>query len=113
MSFRNWLSPFKLGFWVQLLPLLVMFTVLWISAWTPYHLSLNTVKFWEYLIYGWIYAAAGYLLGLVILTKYLRAWWLAVIFAVVYFLLYAVNGGFLYHMGTMLGPYFVWIARPT
>src|SRR6185312_11019475 len=112
MSFRKWLPDFKPATWIQLLPLLIMFTLLWMSAWTPYHLSINTVKFWEYLIYGWLYAASVYLLGLIVLTRYLRAW-VAAIFAWVYLLLYAVNGGFLYHMGTMLNPYFVWVAKPT
>ena len=110
---KKWLPFYALGVWVQLLPLLVMFALLWITAWTPFCLSVKTVKFWEYLVYAWFYAAAVYLLGLVILTKYLRAWWLAAAFAWFYFLLYAVNAGFVYHMGMMLGPYFVWIAKPT
>jgi hypothetical protein len=110
---KNWSPRFALGVWLQLLPLLVMFTLLWITAWTPFNFSANTVKFWEYLVYAWIYAAAVYLLGLVILAKYLRAWWLAAVFAWFYLLLYAINASFVYHMGMMLGPYFVWIAKPT
>jgi hypothetical protein len=113
MTLKNWLPPFKPGVWIQLLPLLVMFTLLWVTAWAPFNLSANTVKFWEYLVYGWAYAAAVYLLGVVCLVKYLRAWWLAAAFAWIYLLLYAINAGFVYHMGMMLGPYFVWIARPT
>ena len=96
-----------------MLPLLVMFALLWITAWTPFNLSANTVKFWEYLVYAWFYAAAVYLLGLVIIAKFLRAWWLAAAFAWLYLSLYAINAGFVYHMGMMLGPYFAWIARPT
>jgi hypothetical protein len=105
-------SGFASGVWVQLLPLLVMFVLLWISAWRPFHLSFDTVKFWEYLIYGWLYAASVYLLGLVLCTK-LRIWWLGAIFAWIYFLLYAINAGFLYHMGMVPGPYFVWVAKST
>jgi Sulfatase len=100
------------GVWIQLLPLLVMFVLLWISAWRPFHLSFDTVKFWEYLVYAWSYAAAVYLLGLIVLVK-LRLWWLASLFAWIYFLLYAVNSGFLYHMGMVPGPYFVWVAKST
>ena len=113
MSLKHWLPAFKPGVWIQLLPLLVMFALLWITAWTPYDLSVNTVKFWEYLVYAWFYAAAVYLLGLVISTKYLRAWWLAAAFAWFYLLLYAINGVFVHNMGMVLGPYFVWIAKPT
>jgi hypothetical protein len=113
MSRKNRLFYFAPGVWIQLLPLLVMFTLLWITAWTPFNLSVNTVKFWEYLVYAWLYAAAVYLLGLVICAKFLRVWWLAAAFAGFYLLLYAINAGFVYQMGMMLGPYFVWIARPT
>jgi hypothetical protein len=113
MSRNKWLSFPAPGVWVQLLPLLVMFALLWITAWTPFHLSCNTFKFWEYLAYAWLYAASVYLLGLVILVRYLRVWWLAAAFAGFYLLLYAINAGFVYHMGMMLGPYFVWVARPT
>jgi hypothetical protein len=111
--FKKWLPPIKLGFWLQLLPLLVMFTLLWITAWAPFNLSANTIKFWEYLVYGWLYAAAVYLLVLVIFTKYLRAWWLAAAFAWFYLLLYAVNAAFVYNIGIMLQPYFIWVARPS
>ena len=111
--FKLRLSGMKWGIWLQLLPLLVMFTLLWVSAWIPLNLSVNTVKFWEYLVYGWLYAAAVYLLGLVIIVKYLRAWWLAAGFAGVYFLLYAVNAGFLHHMGFIITPYFLGAANLT
>lgn len=110
---KNWQPRFALGVWFQLLPLLVMFTMLWISAWIPLNLSFNTVKFWEYLAYGWLYAAAVYLMGLVIIIKYLRAWWLAAGFAWLYLLLYAVNAGFLHHMGLMMSPYFFWVTNLT
>ena len=110
---KNRLLRFAPGVWIQLLPLLVMFTLLWMTAWAPFDLSANTVKFWEYLVYAWLYAAAVYLLGLVIFTKYLRAWWLAAAFAWLYLLLYAINAGFVYHIGMMLGPYFLWIVGPT
>jgi hypothetical protein len=111
--FNQWLPRLTWGIGLQLLPLLIMFTLLWVTAWTPFNLSTNTVKFWEYLVYSWLYAAAVYLLGLVIFTKYLRAWWLAAAFAWIYLLLYAINAGFVYHMGMMLGPYFIWIVGPT
>jgi hypothetical protein len=113
MSQKNRSPHFVPGVWIQLLPLLVMFTLLWVTAWRPFNLSATTVKFWEYVGYAWLYAAVVYLLGLVIFTKYLRAWWLAAGFACFYFLLYAVNAGFIHSMGMMLGPYFVWIAGPT
>jgi len=113
MSFRKWLPDLKAAVWVQLLPLLVMFALLWITAWSPFHLSFTTIKFWEYLIYAWLYAASVYLLGLILFIKYLRTWWLGALFAWFYLLLYAVNGGFLYHMGMVIGPYFVWVAKPT
>ena len=113
MSRNNWLPRFAPGVWIQLLPLLVMFTLLWVTAWTPFNLSANTVKFWEYLVYAWFYAASVYLLGLVICTKYLRAWWLGAAFAWFYLLLYAINAGFVYNIGMMLQPYFIWIAGPT
>ena len=110
---KIWLPRFTLGVWIQLIPLLVMFTLLWVTAWTPFNLSFNTFKFWEYLAYAWLYSATVYLLGLVVCAKYLRAWWLAVPFAWFYLLLYAVNAGFICNMGMMLGPYFVWVARPS
>jgi Sulfatase len=109
---KNWSLFFAPGVWIQLLPLLVMFGLLWITAWTPFHLSFNTFKFWEYLVYGWLYAGSVYLLGLVICTKWLRAWWLAAPFACFYLLLYAINAGFVYHTGMMPSPYFVWVDKP-
>jgi hypothetical protein len=110
---KEWLPCISPGIWIQLLPLLVMFALLWITAWTPFHLSFDTVKFWEYLVYAWLYAAEVYLLVLVICTKYLRAWWLAAAFAWFYFLIYTINAGFVYHIGMMFAPYFAWIAGPT
>ena len=113
MSRKNRFLHFAPGVWIQLLPLLVMFSLLWITAWRPFDLAFNTVKFWEYLAYGWMYASAAYLLGLVIFTKYLHAWWLAAGFAWVYLLLYAVNAGFVHHMGFMLTPYFLQLKNLT
>ncbi len=110
---RNWAPFFAPGVWIQLLPLLVMFALLWATAWKPFDLSTNTIKFWEYLVYAWVYAVAVYLLGLVVFTKYLRAWWLAAVFAWLYFLIYVINAGFLCDTGMMLQPYFIWIAKPT
>ena len=72
------LPRFAPGVWIQLIPLLVMFTLLWMTAWMPFNLSFNTFKFWEYLAYAWLYSATVYLLGLVVCARYLRAWWLAV-----------------------------------
>ncbi len=106
MSRKGCLPHFVPGVWIQLLPLLVMFALLWITAWTPFHLSADTVKFWEYLVYAWLYAAAVYLLGLVLLVKYLRVWWLAAMFAWLFLLLYAVNAGFVRNMGMMISPVF-------
>ena len=90
-----------------------MFTLLWVSGWIPLSLSLDTVKFWEYLVYAWAYASAVYLLGLIVIVKYLRAWWLAAGFACFYLLIYAVNAGFLHHMGFMISPYFFWVGNLT
>ena len=113
MSSKN--RPAHLAFevWVQLIPLLGMFTMLWITAWRPLDLSFDTIKFWEYLAYGWVYAAAVYLAGLVIFNKFLRAWWLAVGFAWFYFLLYAVNAAFLHHTSFMMSPFFWGMANLT
>ena len=113
MSLKKYLPVLKAGVLVQLLPLLVMFVLLWISAWIPLNLSFDTVKFWEYLTYAWVYAATVYLLGLILIVKYLRAWWLAAGFAGFYLLLYAVNAGFLHHMGFMMSPYFFWVGNLT
>jgi hypothetical protein len=113
MSSKTWSPRFAPGVWLQLLPLLVMFAMLWITAWRPFNLTFNTVKFWEYLVYGWMYAAAVYLLGLICLVKYLRAWWLAAVFAWLYLLLYGINAAFVHHMGFMLSPYFFWLKNLT
>ena len=110
---RNRLPSYSLGVWLQLLPLLVMFVLLWVTAWVPFNLSATTVKFWEYLVYGWMYSASVYLLGLVIFTKYLRAWWLAAAFAWIYLIIYAVNASFVYQSGMMVQPYYAWAIRPT
>ena len=110
---KNWSPRLAFGVWLQLLPLLVMFTLLWITAWRPFNLTANTVKFWEYLGYGWAYAASVYLLGLICFVKYLRAWWLAAGFAWLYLLLYAINGSFVHHMGFMMSPYFFWVKNLT
>ena len=110
---KKFTPPVVLLLLLQLLPLLIQFTMLWITAWGPFHLSFSTVKFWEYLAYAWLYAATVYLLGLVIFIKYLRSWWLASAFAWFYFLLYTVNSGFVYFLETMIGPYFVWIIGPS
>jgi hypothetical protein len=113
MSHRKWLPSYPPGVWIQLLPLLVMFGLLWLTAWRPFHLSFDTFKFWEYLVYAWLYAASAYLLGLMLLARFLRVWWLAAPFACFYLLLYAIYAGFVHHMGMMPGPYFVWVAKPT
>jgi len=110
---KKFTPPVVLLLLLQLLPLLIQFTMLWITAWGPFHLSFDTVKFWEYLVYGWSYAATVYLLGILVFTKYLRSWWLASAFAWLYFLLYTINAGFVYYLETMIGPYFVWIIGPT
>ena len=106
MALSKLIPRFPAAVWLQWLPLLVMFTLLWISAWLPFHLSFNTIKFWEYVVYGWVYAATVYLLGLILIVKYLRAWWLAAVFAGFYLLLYGLNGGFLNHTGAMMSAYY-------
>jgi hypothetical protein len=106
MALKKLFPSFRAAVWLQLPPLLAMFILLWVSAWVPFDLSFNTVKFWEYLAYAWVYAAAAYLLGIILIVKYLRAWWLAAAFAFFYLLLYAVNAGFLNQLGSMMSAGF-------
>ena len=86
-----------------------MFGALWISAFYVFELKLATVKFWEYLFYGWLYAAIGYWVGLAISVKFFRARWLAAVFACFYLFLYAINTIFVREAGTVLQPFYLWI----
>ncbi len=60
VKIKKWLPNITLGAWLQLLPLLIMFGALWSVGISVFQLKCATVKFWEYLIYGWLYAALGY-----------------------------------------------------
>jgi hypothetical protein len=52
---KKWIPHLGTGIWLQALPLLVMFSVLWFTAQDILGLFTNTVKFWEYVLYGWAY----------------------------------------------------------
>lgn len=106
--YNNQIKKQRLGLGAipQLLPLAVMFGLMWISAWTSFRLNVHTKVFWEYLIFAWVFTAAVYLLALVSIVKYLRAWWLAALFASFYFLLYGINAAFLWYADSMLSPNF-------
>ena len=110
---KKWIPHLGTGIWLQALPLLVMFTILWLTAQQALGLMINTVKFWEYVIYGWVYGVTGYWLGLVVCLRYLRSLWLAVLFAWVYLFLYAVNIGMLHSAGSVLVHFYVRIADTT
>lgn len=98
-----------LGAWLQQLPLLIMFGVLWSIGIDVFGLKLATVKFWEYLIYGWVYAALGYWIGLAIFIRLLRARWPAAVFACGYLFLYGINMAFMHQTGTVLQPFYLTI----
>ena len=107
---KRWTPNSKLRVWLQALPLLVMFVFLWITASDVLGLMLGTFKFWEYVVYGWVYSVTAYLAGLAISVKYIKARWPAVVFAWFYLFLYTVNIGMLHSAGTVLMPYFLRIA---
>lgn len=100
------------GVWLQLLPLLVMFAALWMTAYPLFALAISTVKFWEYLLFGWVGAAVVYWLGLGIIARFFPRW-VAAGFAWFYLFLYGVNIVFLHHAGTVLLPYYLSIASFT
>jgi hypothetical protein len=110
---KKWLPHLGTAIWLQTLPLLVMFSVLWFTAQDTLGLLASTVKFWEYVLYGWAYAVSGYWLGLVVCLRYLRSVWLAVLFAWFYLLLYVVNIGMLHSGGIVLVHFYVRIADAT
>jgi hypothetical protein len=112
-EFRKWLPNLTPGVWLQALPLLVMFSALWMTAESVLDLFPNTVKFWEYVIYGWVYGLTGYWIGLVVCIRYLRARWLAVLFAWFYLLLYGINTGMLRAAGSILTHFYIRIADST
>src|SRR5579864_5127135 len=93
---RKWVPNLSFGVWIQAVPLLIIFCLLWVTATHSLTLFPNTIKFWEYVIYGWMYGLLGYWVGLVVCVRYLRARWLAVLFAWFYLFLEAVNCGFLH-----------------
>src|SRR5476649_497509 len=113
LELKKWIPNLSLGAWLQVLPLLLMFCALWVTAQDALDLMFGTVKFWEYVLYGWAYAVAGYWLGLVVCLRYLRSRWLAVLFAWFYLFLYAVNISLLHSAGVVLGPYYYRIASST
>ena len=117
MSFKSelkkWIPNLPLGIWLQALPLLIMFCLLWVTAQSSLSLFPNTIKFWEYIVYGWIYGLTGYWIGLVFCVRYLRQWRLAVLFAWFYLFLYAVNCGMLHSAGVVLVHFYWKIADAT
>lgn len=110
---KKWAPNLTLGVWAQALPLSIMFCILWVTAQDSLDLFPNTLKFWEYVVYGWIYGMIGYWIGLVVCVRYLRARWLAVLFAWFYLFLYAVNVGFLHSAGVVLMRFYLKIADAT
>jgi hypothetical protein len=110
---NKWIPHLGIGIWLQALPLLVMFSILWFTAQETLGLLTNTVKFWEYVLYGWAYGVTGYWLGLVVCLRYLRSLWLAVLFAWFYLFLYGVNTGLLHSAGIVLTHFFLRIADTT
>ena len=110
---KKWIPHLGIGIWLQALPLLVMFSILWLTAQDTLGLLIGTVKFWEYVIYGWVYAVTGYWLGLVVCLRYLRSLWLGVLFAWCYLFLYAVNIGMLHSAGVVLVHFYVRLADAT
>jgi len=112
-EFKKWIPHLGIGTWLQTLPLLVMFSILWFTAQDALGLFINTLKFWEYVLYGWAYGVTGYWLGLVVCLRYLRSLWLAMLFAWFYLFLYAINIGMLHSAGTVLVHFYVRIADAT
>jgi hypothetical protein len=110
---KKWAPNITIGVWVQALPLSIMIGMLWVTAQSSLDLFPNTVKFWEYVVYGWMYGLIGYWIGLVICVRYLRARWLAILFAWFYLFLYAVNSGFLHSAGVVLMRFYLKIADTT
>src|ERR1700722_1597450 len=110
---KKWIPNLPLGVWLQALPLLIMFCMLWVTAQSSLSLFPNTIKFWEYIIYGWAYGLTGYWIGLVVCVRYLRAWWMAVLFAWFYLFLYAINCGMLHSAGVVLVHFYWKIADAT
>jgi hypothetical protein len=110
---KKWAPNLSFGVWAQALPLLIMFCMLWVTAQNSLDLFPNTLKFWEYVIYGWMYGLIGYWIGLVVCVRYLRARWLAVLFAWLYLFLYAVNCGMLHSAGVVLMRFYLRIADAT
>jgi hypothetical protein len=104
---KKWIPHLGIGIWLQALPLLVMFSILWFTAEDTLGLLTHTVKFWEYVVYGWAYGVTGYWLGLVVCLKYLRSRWLAALFAWFYLFLYAVNIGMLHSAGVVLVRFYM------
>jgi hypothetical protein len=110
---KSWTPNLTLGVWLQTLPLFVMFVILWFVAQQTEGLLIGTIKFWEYLIYGWIYASTAYLAGLAICVKYLKSRCLAILYAWFYLFLYAVNISMLHFAGIVLMSFFLRVASGT
>ncbi|MGA2029966.1 MAG: sulfatase-like hydrolase/transferase [Verrucomicrobiota bacterium] len=107
---KKWLPNLTLEAWFQLLPLLIVIGMMWIMGIRTLSLSVGTVKFWEYFLYGGLYGIIGYWVGLTFLLRHLRVRWVAAAFAWFYLLLYGVNAAFIYQSGNVLQPYYLWIA---
>ena len=107
---KKWLPSLHLKGWLHALPLLAMFAGLWIVACHALNLATGSVRFWEHVFYGWIYAVTGYFAGLVLILKYARQRWLAVLFAWAYLSIYGVNIMMLHHAGKVLKPLYLRMA---
>ncbi len=84
-----------------------MFAALWSVGISVFQLKFVTVKFWEYLIYGWLYAALGYWVGLAVFLRLLRVRWPAAVFACFYLFLYGINTAFVHQADTVLQPFYL------
>ena len=110
---KKWIPHLGTGVWLQALPLLVMFLILWLTAQNALGLLVGTMKFWEYVLYGWAYAVTGYWLGLVVCLRYLKSRWLALLFVWFYLFLYALNIALLHSAGVVLVHLYVRLADAT
>jgi hypothetical protein len=95
--------------WLPVSPLLVAFIVFWGAAVHSLGLLVKTIKFWEYLGYGFALAVVVYWVVLAVLIRCLRSAWPAVVFAWLYLFLFALNTAMLYHAGTVLERYYLQI----
>jgi hypothetical protein len=108
LTVRSWMpNLFDRRIWLPVIPLILAFTVFWVVAFDSFQLIVKTIKFWEYLCYGFAQALVGYWILLAALIRYARSTWIAIIAAWFYLILYAINSALLYHSATLLQPYYL------